>query len=54
MENIDGIDYQILLEADYLVNADNLKLSGQNIRNMKDKLFRTPTGLRLLQSVYGI
>lgn len=54
MENIDGINYQILLEADYLVNVDNLKLSGQNIRNMKDKLFRTPTGLRLLQSVYGI
>lgn len=51
---IDGIDYQILLEADYLVNADESNFSIDNIKNTMKRLFKTQTGLTLLQSIYGI
>ena len=54
LTGIDGIDYQILLEADYLVNADESGYSECNISNTKRKLFKTKTGLRLLDAVYGI
>ena len=54
LTGIDGIDYQILLEADYLVNADESGYSECNISNTKRKLFKTKTGLRLLEAVYGI
>ena len=54
LTGIDGIDYQILLEADYLVNADECGYSEGNISNTKRKLFKTKTGLRLLEAVYGI
>ena len=54
LTGIDGIDYQILLEADYLVNADESGYSEGNISNTKRKLFKIKTGLRLLEAVYGI
>lgn len=50
---VDGIDHRILLEADYLVNAEESKYSAANIQNAKAKLFQTRTGTALLQSVYG-
>ena len=49
---IDGIDYQIMIEADYLVNADESNFSGNNVRNMLEKVFKTETGKFLLQSMY--
>lgn len=49
---VDGIDYQILLEADYLVNADEAGYSKENIKNMLDRVFQTDTGKELLQSIY--
>lgn len=51
VDQIDGIDYQILLEADYLVNAEESGYSAANIRNTKEKLFRTQTGTALLESI---
>lgn len=54
LDEVDGIDYQILLEADYLVNADELGYSKKNIQNTMESLFKTSTGKALLQSVYGI
>lgn len=50
--NIDGLDYQILLEADYLVNADESKYSKESIQNTLDKIFKTKTGISLLKSMY--
>lgn len=50
---VDGPDYQILLEADYLVNADESQYSRENIRGAGERIFRTETGRFLLQSVYG-
>ena len=49
---IDGIDHQILVEADYLVNADESHFSGHKIKNMYDKIFKTETGKFLLRSMY--
>ena len=49
---IDGIDYRILLEADFLVNADESGYSKSAIENAKKQFFRTDTGLCLLNSIY--
>lgn len=54
LQNVEGIDYQILLEADYLVNAAESSYTKAQIRNTMEHLFKTPTGQALLRSVYGI
>lgn len=51
---VDGPDYQILLEADYLVNADESGCSPENIRSTGEKVFKTATGTALLKAVYGV
>lgn len=47
-----GMDYQILLEADYLVNAGENGHSRATIENFCKTVFRTATGIRLLKSMY--
>lgn len=54
LTDIDGLDHQILLEADYLVNADESGYSRENILHTKETLFKTMTGTALLQSVYDL
>ena len=49
---VDGPDWQILLEADFLVNADEGNASGEAIRKMLDEVFVTNTGKELLRSAY--
>lgn len=49
---IGGVDHQILLEADYLVNADELRYSRENVENTLERVFRTNTGRRLLREMY--
>ena len=49
---VDGPDWQILLEADYLVNADEGDAAPEAIRAMRDEVFRTETGKELLDAVY--
>ena len=51
-EKIDGVDYQILIEADYLVNADESGYTVQNIKNFENLYFRTDAGKRLLEAIY--
>ena len=51
-DGADGPDYQILLEADYLVNADESGWSKEAIRHARESLFRTETGRALLDSIY--
>lgn len=50
--DVDGMDYRILLEADFLVNADESGYSKSAIENAKKQFFRTDTGLCLLNSIY--
>ena len=52
--DIGGIDHQILLEADYLVNADESNYSQEKIRGAMERLFKTATGTALLKSIYGV
>lgn len=53
-ENVEGMDWQILLEADFLVNAYEDRLPEQNIRNFRDKVFKTATGIRLLNTEFDL
>ncbi len=50
--DVDGMDYRILLEADFLVNAGESEYSKSTIENAKKQFFRTAAGLRLLDSIY--
>lgn len=51
---VDGIDYQILIEADFLVNAYEDNLSNSAILNIKNKIFKTKTGTNILKQLYGV
>lgn len=50
--NVEGMDYQILLEADYLVNADESEYSDEAVRNFRERVFKTQSGLHILDSIY--
>ena len=52
--DIDGIDYRILLEADFLVNAYEDNLPKDKIRNFRDKIFRTKSGIDLLNQTFDL
>ncbi len=49
---VDGTDYQILLEADMLVNLYEDGLSPEAARRAGEKLFRTETGREFLDALY--
>ena len=49
---VDGLDYQILLEADFLVNAGESGYSRTVIEKFRQRVFRTKSGTRLLESMY--
>ena len=51
--NVKGIDWRILLEADFLVNAYEDHLSLQAIRTFESNVFRTSTGKHLLETMFG-
>ncbi|HPJ02581.1 MAG TPA: HD domain-containing protein [Candidatus Limiplasma sp.] len=51
---VDGPDYQILIEADFLVNAFEDSMSENAIRAFQRKVFRTKTGEELLHALYGV
>ena len=48
---VDGIDYQILLEADYIVNAIENRREQESIRRFRDNIAKTETGKRLITEV---
>ena len=50
--NIQGMDYQILIEADFLVNAYEDEMDEDAIRTVQQKLFATQTGKDLLKKLY--
>ncbi|MDR1625016.1 MAG: HD family phosphohydrolase [Spirochaetia bacterium] len=51
--DIDGIDFQILVEADFLVNIFEDKIDDHSIRNIREKIFKTKNGIRLLEQLYS-
>ncbi|CDD55319.1 putative uncharacterized protein [Bacteroides pectinophilus CAG:437] len=50
--NIDGIDYQILVEADFLVNLYEDNVSAEAVKNARSQIFRTSAGTRLLDNMF--
>ena len=50
--NIDGSDYRILVEADFLVNIYEDELAADAIESVKEKYFITKKGREILISLY--
>ena len=49
---IDGIDYQILIEADYIANAAENGYSKENVTNFINKIMKTESGKRIARAVF--
>ena len=50
--NIDGIDYQILIEADFLVNFLEDNVPKENIRKVYETIFKTETGKQMCEEMF--
>ncbi len=50
--NIKEVDYQILIEADFLVNAFEDGMSKEAIARVRDRIFRTKSGIDFLDALY--
>ena len=50
--HIDGPDYQILVEADFLVNLHEDNCSAHAIENACRNIFKTDTGIGILRSMF--
>lgn len=53
-KDITGLDYQILVEADFLVNIYEDGISTEAIKNIRKNIFKTKTGLELLNTMYNL
>jgi len=51
-ENIDGLDYQILVEADFLVNMHECAYEKDAIHQVNQNIFKTKTGKQLLKEIF--
>ena len=52
--NIDDLDYQILVEADFLVNLYEDNCSKQAIENALNRIFKTKTGINLCRTIFDV
>ena len=52
-EGIDGLDWQILLEADFLVNSFEKNMTEEANKKFRASVFRTKSGIALLNNQYG-
>ena len=52
LRGIDGLDYQILVEADYIANATENGYDHQNIENFMQKIMKTESGKQILKDVF--
>jgi HD superfamily phosphodiesterase len=52
LQAIDGIDFQIIIEADFLVNAFEETVSKKSIEHMKNTWFKTEEGMRLVDVMF--
>ena len=53
-DNIDGIDYQILVEADFLVNIMESDLSKEATLKAYHTIFKTTCGKTICREMFGI
>jgi len=52
--NIDNQEYQILVEADFLVNILEDGMKKDQILSIRDKIFKTKSGITLLNQMYKL
>lgn len=53
-DNVDALDHRILLEADFIVNADEEGLSQAEILSGRRNIFRTQTGTDILNKCFAL
>ncbi len=53
-DNITDIDYQILVEADFLVNMMEDNLSKSAVQNAYNKIFKTSCGKKICKDMFGL
>ena len=51
--NIDGMDCQILIEADFIVNTFEDGIGEDTIRDIYNKIFKTKSGKEIMRRLYG-
>lgn len=49
---IDGLDFQILVEADFLVNIHEEQMDKDTVKSIRDQYFKTECGLKLIEMMY--
>ncbi|MBS7372337.1 MAG: HD domain-containing protein, partial [Bacteroidaceae bacterium] len=49
----EDMDYQLLIEADFLVNLYEDNESPKAIQTVRRNIFKTKSGLKMLESMYG-
>ncbi len=52
--NIEGPDYQILVEADFLVNLYEQDKPRQGVESVRSKIFKTASGIAALETMFGL
>jgi HD superfamily phosphodiesterase len=52
-KGIDNIAYRVLLEADFLANIYEDHISQELAKNVKEKIFRTESGIKMFEEMYG-
>lgn len=53
-QNIQGMDHQILVEADFLVNLYEEDSREQTRKSVCERIFRTQTGIRLFEDMFAV
>ena len=51
-KNINSRDYQILVEADFLVNLYEDNCSSESVKTAKEKVFKTACGTKILEYMF--
>ena len=54
LRDIQGADYQILVEADYVANATENGYGRENVERFLEKIARTESGKRLMHEVFRL
>ncbi len=52
LSDIDGLDYQILIEADYIANASENGYDMQNLCNFMKNVMKTESSIKLLKEIF--
>lgn len=51
---IDGLDYQLLVEADFMVNFYEDGMPKENIAKAVERIFKTGSGTKLVKTMFGL